>query len=134
MDVKHRRPRSIGVLSVKDRVDAVLQLQQREAPFDPLSVAEVCRRAGVNRANLYATHPELVAQILRRPADARGRSKPRDLSQERVRCDAQDEMRAQVKALLYICLELRAQVEKLEAGARGSIRPADKKTTKKSRP
>lgn len=134
MNVKHHRPRSIGILSVKDRIDAVLQLQQREAPFDPLSVAEVCRRAGVNRANLYVTHPELVAQILRRPVNARGRSKPRDLPQERVRCYAQDEMRVQVKALLYICLELRAQVEKLESGARSGVRPADKKATRKSTP
>lgn len=135
MDARRHRPRNVDMLSVKDRVDAVLQLHQHEDPLNPLSVAEVCRRSRVNRANLYATYPELVAQILRRPIGARANSKPPSSLQELMRCDAQDvETRVQVKALLYICLELRAEVEKLQAAVRDGVHSADKKAIKKSRP
>lgn len=135
MDAKRHQPRSESVLSVKERVSAVLQLHQHEDPLTPLSVAEVCRRSGVNRANLYATYPDLVAQILRRPIGMRTSSRLSDLSQEAKQCDAHDiEARVRVKALLYLCLELRAEVEKLQATVRDGARSAGKETVKRRKP
>jgi hypothetical protein len=104
------------VLSVTERVEAVLQLQKQERPNERLSVAEVCRRSGVSRANLYATHPTVVAAILGRTSDSahRALAKERNAVSMPVRT-ASPVTSAREKSLLYLCVELQAEIQNLRS-------------------
>ncbi len=107
-----------------------MQLHKFERPHDPLSVAEVCRQSGVNRSNLYATHPDLVASILRRPINANGETtdsrtqRPPALSNVRSKNFSLRE-----KALLYLCLELQAEIESLRSAGGRRVSQVKKQTS-----
>lgn len=47
-------------LSVRERVDAALVLLRRDNPRAQITVSELCRVAGVSRANIYASHKDVV--------------------------------------------------------------------------
>lgn len=51
------------VLSVEDKVKAALALATFEGNLARISISNICKQAGINRANLYASHPNLVAHI-----------------------------------------------------------------------
>ena len=92
----------------------MIRLAELERPEAPASISEVCRLAGVNRANLYARHESLVAEIRR----ARTAKKP----QQQVVCrpdrpwrESHLELEQRNRGLLYLCLELQLEVSRLKA-------------------
>jgi AcrR family transcriptional regulator len=108
-------------LSVPERVRSALVLFQRESGRR-LSVNGVCRAAGVNRAGLYAHHPNLVEEIL-----TLSRSTPIAPSVDRRRADREDlrkaadrlkEIDARYRALLVVCIEQQAEISALQARLR----------------
>lgn len=52
-------------LTVAEKVGAVLALHRVENPGVPLTVSSLARQAGVSRANLYISHPDVVASLKR---------------------------------------------------------------------
>ena len=97
--------------TVRERVEAAIRLRRHVSPASPLSVAAVCRDASVNRSNLYAHYPDLVQAIRAtwpQPAAGRPSRQARPAAPGRPPVD---------KALLYLCLELRAEVEALRKRA-----------------
>ena len=110
-------------LSVPERVRAVLTLFQLENG-GRLSVNGVCRAAGVNRAGLYAHHPNLVEEILTLSRSspiaqsvARGRVCREDLTKT---ADRLKELDARYRALLVVCIEQQAEIAALQARLRTS--------------
>lgn len=100
-------------LSVEDRVRAVVYAKRHEDPAKRLSVSEVCREAGVNRANLYANHRELLDELLPRLREDAKQSKP-ELASPNVE---RNERRLEKvnRALLYLCLEMQLEVRSLRS-------------------
>ncbi|MFK0377459.1 TetR family transcriptional regulator [Pandoraea sp. NPDC090278] len=109
-------------LSVIARVRAALALM-RDQGRAHVSVVEVCKAAGVSRANLYAHHRYLIEEILelggpRIPSKRRGsmhEEAPRNLG----RLAGRD---AQYRALLLVCVEQQAEIAWLQAQLRSSSR------------
>ena len=102
-----------AALSVRERFEAAVHAYRQEHPATYPPIAVICRLAGLNRSNIYATHPDLVATI--RPPRVRKQvgDKLRRLDKP-SRADATVENeKLRFKALLYVCLELRAEVENL---------------------
>lgn len=94
--------------SVRDRVEAALALRRHAEPSSPVAISLICRDAGVSRANLYAHYPDLVQKIRSTWAPRTEPAKRAELAIEKaVRLPVVD------TALLYLCLELRAEVEAL---------------------
>lgn len=102
-------------LSVAARVGAALQIQRHGGSSKRMSVSEICRLAGVNRANLYATHPEIVAAILGHPIGEKAVRPSKETAQARQGRVSSASASQQEKALLYLCLELQAEVQSLRA-------------------
>lgn len=131
--MKPSQPRNKPSLSVAERVSAVMQLRQFENSHNPITIAEVCRRSGVNRSNLYATHPDLVAAILRRPINSNRDMERVEKKRSSVNADVgRAEKNSREKALLYLCLELRAEVDKLRAAKKGGARGDGKRVGTKA--
>lgn len=108
-------------LTVRERFEAAVHAYRQENPASQPPVALVCRLAGLNRANIYATHPDLVASLR---ASRLSQPRPREVvpqDGQRVSSKVKDEGKY-LKALLYLCLELRAEVESLRA-----LRESDRK-------
>lgn len=96
---------------VRERVEAAIRLRRHAAPASPVSVSAICKDAAVSRANLYAHYPDLVAAI-RSTWPERGDSPvPRSDAGPAPSPQPAD------RALLYLCLELRAEVEALRKRA-----------------
>jgi hypothetical protein len=94
--------------SVRERVEAALTLRRHAEPASPVAISLICRDAGISRANLYAHYPDLV-QTIRATWGPRNEIAKRGgtatvTAARRPAVDA---------ALLYLCLELRAEVEAL---------------------
>ena len=125
MERAHQQRESKAPLSVEERVRAALDLHRLEDPARMLSVAELCRRAGVRRGNLYGSHAELVATILGRSVQSKKKSSP---GKVKVAASAEQTARAvtsvREKALLYLCLELQTEVIRLRALRDSSRRSA----------
>ena len=99
------------ILSVEQRVRAVMHIKLVEDPTASMSVSEVCRLAKVNRAGLYAHHPTLVDEIRRKdalPKKTKGKAVAR-----KKRAPLFNPQKAE--ALLYLCLELQLEVQSLKA-------------------
>lgn len=96
-------------LTVRERVEAVIRLHAHTNPADPLSISKVCRDAQVNRGNLYAYYPELLDSIRStwspKTSAPPAAANPVANRPEPARMD---------KELIYLCLELRAEVEALK--------------------
>lgn len=94
------------------RLSAALLLLKSERPGQPICISELCRKAGVNRSNLYANHAQLLAEI----RSYTSREIQKNTITERVCASESGEieaLRAQNKALLYLCLELRSRIDDL---------------------
>lgn len=102
-------------LNVVERVNAALQMQRHESASQRISVSEICRLAGVSRANLYASHPEIVAEILGHPVGERSVQPSRKTANATLSHAASVSASEREKALLYLCLELQAEVQSLRA-------------------
>lgn len=98
------------ILSVEQRVRAVMHAKLIEDPMARISVSEVCRLANVNRAGLYAHHPTLLDEIRKRHA----------IPQEKKKVVVSRKKKSPLfnksaEALLYLCLELQLEVKSLKA-------------------
>lgn len=105
----------LSTLTVRDRFEAAVHAYRQDYPTSQPSIALICRLAGLSRANIYATYPDLVASV----HSSRMRTQRAEELPVRDRrcgaCAAKDEENKRLKALLYVCLELRAEVESLRA-------------------
>jgi AcrR family transcriptional regulator len=112
--------------TVRERVQAAIALRLHANPAAPVSVAGICRDAAVSRANLYAHYPDLVAAIRAtwQPRRVPVKQGPRDQDTSRTLPPVD-------KALLYLCLELRAELEALRKRAVVKS-PAGRRKTAKS--
>lgn len=94
--------------SVRERVEAAIRLRRHASPASRVVVSAICRDARVSRANLYAHYPDLIQAIRSTwlPSRAPARQ-PREVAAPAPERPTVD------KALLYLCLELKAEVEAL---------------------
>lgn len=102
-----------GNLSPRERVEAALKLHQMESPGTPTSVSRICTQASVSRANLYEHHPDLVRRILG-AADVAKRHATKTTSVAELKKRLAAEKR-RTSALLLVCVELQAEVQRLRA-------------------
>jgi transposase-like protein len=117
--------------SVAERVGAALALLERDGRASCVTVSEICRRAGVSRANLYATHPNLIAEILGNRADATPKPSTSKALSSTKKHKSAEKASEREKALLYLCLELKVEVEHLRVlQATGSERANGKSRRK----
>lgn len=100
-------------LSVRERVDAALILLRKDNPRARITVSELCRTAGVSRANLYASHRDVV-QSLRVEARSSPRQK-KSSSTPPVMKQLREKLAAEARknhALVYLVTELRAELQR----------------------
>jgi hypothetical protein len=67
LNVAHQRSPAMSENKEKSavliRLEAAISLHETEHPGKPISISQLCKQAGVNRANLYASHPQLLDRI-----------------------------------------------------------------------
>lgn len=63
-------------LSVRERVNAALILLRRDNPRARITVSELCRVAGVSRANIYASHQDVVESLRKEVHAASSHAQP----------------------------------------------------------
>ncbi|WP_321907817.1 TetR/AcrR family transcriptional regulator [Burkholderia cepacia] len=102
-----------GELSVRERVEAALAFLASEDNGGRLSVSAVCRLAGVSRANLYSSHPDIVDRIVRRrlsqqSSKAVASKDGAEALNEMKRCLA--EWETKYRSLLVVCVEQQAEI------------------------
>ena len=100
-------------LSVRERVDAALILLRKNNPRARITVSELCRTAGVSRANLYASHRDVV-QSLRVEARSSLRQKKSSATPS-VMKKLREKLATEVRknhALVYLVTELRAELQR----------------------
>lgn len=112
--------------TVRERVEAAIRMRRHASPALPVSIAAVCRDAAVNRANLYAHYPDLIQYIRSTWPTRQTHHEPRG----HLKVPAQRQPSVD-KALLYLCLELRAEVEALRKRADYGLPLADKLRAKR---
>ncbi|MCW5297287.1 hypothetical protein DXT88_03780 [Herbaspirillum lusitanum] len=107
--MKKENPQDL--LTVTEKFRAAVRIRMSEQGLHSLSIAEVCRTAGINRANLYSSHPELISELrqaIGRNAEAKERKKKvhgnDDVTQKLK------ETEEKYQALLGVCIELNAEV------------------------
>ncbi|UJB67370.1 hypothetical protein YS110_06155 [Acidovorax sp. YS12] len=99
-------------MSVRERVDAALVLLRRDNPRAQITVSELCRVAGVSRANIYASHKDVV-ESLRKEVPASPHVQP--ASVPTVMKKLREELAAEIRknrALVYLLTELRAELQR----------------------
>ena len=103
-------------MNALQKAEAALSLLKAEN--EPISILKICRTAGVNRANLYQSYPEFVEKVRAlQPGPNRKRKLATDkLSQQLKREEAttMKDLKEENKALLYLCLRLKVEVEELK--------------------
>lgn len=112
-------------LPTRERVEAAIRLHQHTNPGVAVSVSAICKAASVNRANLYAHYPDLLEAIrVTWSNKRRGARKVASvaLSVQNTTCID--------KELLYLCLELRAEVEALNKRFALGTEPNSKRNKK----
>lgn len=100
---------SESLLSVAERLRAALHLTLVEDQYTRISIAELCRRAGVSRATLYQHHPELLREI-RSQVQGIKKMVPKAAKSEVTR----PILDLDAKALLYLCLEQQMEINSLK--------------------
>jgi hypothetical protein len=108
--------RQDGELSPRERIETALKLHHLESPGSPISIAAICAQAGVNRANLYERHRDLIEIIRGSPKTANTK---RETATATI-ADLKEKLAAERKkasALYYCCVELQAEVRRLRARA-----------------
>jgi hypothetical protein len=99
-------------LSVEEKIRTALHMMRSEGLESKITVAKLCRLAGVNRSNLYVSHPDIVREIrLLTP-------KPERPERSDLPARVQTEKTVS-KALLYLCLELQAELDFTKARMTG---------------
>lgn len=106
-----------GKLSVRERVEAAFAFLASDSGGGRLSVSAVCRLAGVSRANLYSSHPDVVDRIARRrpsghSSKAVASKDGAEALYEMKRCLAECETK--YRALLGVCIEQQAEINFLQ--------------------
>jgi hypothetical protein len=100
-------------LSIENRVRAVVHAKRCEEPAKRLTVSEVCRDAGINRANLYANHRPLLDELfpyLRARETRLKHARTSTIERRKV-----PDLKEVNRALLYVCLELQMEVRSLRS-------------------
>lgn len=94
-------------------MDAALKLLQVVEPGVPVSVSRLAKAAKVSRANLYVSHPELIASLRRAVVSEKAQRATSSSEQlEKLRAElAQSHL--ENKALLYLTGELREEIHRL---------------------
>lgn len=107
-------------MSVRERIDAALKLARRDNPRARISVSELSRLADVSRANLYASHRDVLANLRSEPNVTRPRRHSADASEElkQIRMELQEEVRKS-RALTYLVIELRAELQRIQGQLSG---------------
>lgn len=112
-------PNKAPDLTISERVRAALLLFHEAGDIRRLSVSKVCRAAGVNRANLYANHRDLVEEILKYSMDAFSSPNPtrKRKSRQQVKTLAArlKDSEARYQALMIVCIEQQAEISTLRA-------------------
>jgi hypothetical protein len=108
-------------LRVRERVEAALRVHALEAPGTPISITALCALASVNRASLYVHHRDLIQEVqnsakrTKRNRAATGSMTATTVSE--LKRKLADERR-RTNALYYLCIELQAEVRRLEVRAK----------------
>jgi len=97
-------------LTAEQKFLAALKLYQEENPTGQVSISEICRRAGVNRSSLYVHHRALIDTILvrRRINEKKNNS---EVGKQTKRDQTDKNLMLRNRSLLYLCLELRAELD-----------------------
>lgn len=105
------------VLPVNVRLRSAADFHYAEYPGVPLSISKLCVDAGVNRANAYARHSELLKELIRsniREGEVEDHKK--DISCK-VRLnqliEKNKKLNREYKALLNLCIEQMAEIRSL---------------------
>lgn len=107
-------------LSVRERIDAALKLTRRDNPRARITVSELSRLANVSRANLYMSHPDVLASLRSEPNVSLPRRHDAAASEKlmQVRMELQEEVRKN-RALVYLVIELRAELQRIRGQLAG---------------
>ena len=101
-------------LDVHARVKAAIQLLKHENPSGRISISDVCAKAGINRANLYASHTDLVDLVHKTWTMAK--KSPSGKTEAECNAGLRVELAAAKQrndALLLLVLEQQAEIESL---------------------
>lgn len=98
--------------AVRDRLMAAIALHKDESPGLPITVSKICRMAGVNRANVYANHSDILLELQRAQIGRPVRRNKNKASNKTFKVELES-LRRQNKALIYLCMELQSSVNDL---------------------
>lgn len=111
-----------GRLNVVTRIRAAMLAHKTDRELATMSVSAICRAAGVSRANLYVSHPELLREIR-----GWGAKEP---TKNKLRVELAAQLKAEVEkrkllqdrfdALLTVCVEMQAEIMALRARCVGT--------------
>jgi hypothetical protein len=118
---------------VKLKVENALTYLTNQAPGQRISVSEVCRLAGVSRANLYSSHSDLLAKIRDSNKSSVRRLGTKNASNRQL-SEELKVLRKKVKALAFLCLELKSRNERLESRLVSLQRQRTKVRSSRSKP
>lgn len=110
-----------------DKISAVIALHNTQSPGVPLSVNSLALQAGVSRANLYASHPDIIASLRRPKAGDSETRAARRLSRATDLREELEAVKKANKALLMLNDALRNENRRLKQ------RLADKPSQKSKR-
>lgn len=130
--MKASKGRIGALLSVRERVEAVIALRREEGTLASMSVLELCRLAAVNRASLYAHHRDLIQQVTAwrgRDGEAQRAKASRSEVKQRHELSA---ARRQIRALLVVVAELQQEVAALQRRTLGERRAPIETARRKS--
>ncbi|WP_143029308.1 hypothetical protein [Rhodoferax sp. OV413] len=105
---------SLVSLSIAERLDAALKFYDQENPGGCPSLSKICKLAGVNRSNIYTSHPEFLSRLRNRKIlpDKKATLVEKVLKNNNIELLASYERRN--KALLLLVIELQEEVLRLE--------------------
>lgn len=98
---------------IRQKLTAAIALLDAESPGHPIRISALCRMAGVNRSNIYASHSDILDVLKERMTSSRSDAPP-CLAERTVPNPEVTRLRLQNKALLYLCVELRSSITDLE--------------------
>lgn len=102
-------------LTVAEKVGAVLALHKVENPGVLLTVSSLAKLAGVSRANLYISHPDVVASLKRPKQTGSGNVQHRSSAQKLQKLEAElKALKGTNDALLIMNGALRGRIRELQ--------------------
>ncbi|HDR9163797.1 TPA: hypothetical protein QDB28_004203 [Burkholderia vietnamiensis] len=115
MKSKQRHSTRSDQLSIPERVEAAIKLLESNGINVAISVSSVCRASGINRANLYAHHRNLVEEILKRSRSSKAVQPSLPPVAERVQelVERVKVSEARYQALVLVCIEQQAEIAAL---------------------